>query len=128
MPQIQSIYPQTFPFDNVKRVQGHAEIGTQYSVDLSDESKTDAGSVDWLFFPRNDAELAGVVDEMCVRHIPVTVAGGRTGLVGGCIAAGGALVSMVYFDPILSFIMKRLEQNGAFVCKRTSRSKPCRTL
>ncbi|MEA5079263.1 MAG: FAD-linked oxidase C-terminal domain-containing protein [Anaerolineaceae bacterium] len=102
MPQIQSIHPKSFPYESVKRVQGYAEIGAHYSIYLVDESKTDAGSVDWLFFPRNEAELAAVVDEMHTRKVTITVAGSRTGLVGGCVPAGGALISMEHFDQVLS--------------------------
>lgn len=102
MPHIQSIHPAALPFESVKRVIGRTDIGAQYSVYLSDESKTSSGWVDWLFFPRSEGELAAVVEEMSARHTAITVAGSRTGLVGGCVPAGGALISMEHFDQILS--------------------------
>jgi D-lactate dehydrogenase (cytochrome) len=67
---------------------------------LSDESKTSAQGVAWLFFPRTEAELAEVVNEMALRGIPITISGSRTGLVGGCVPYSGALISMERFDQI----------------------------
>ncbi len=101
MSQIQSTQLNTPPFAFVKAIRGLDEISAQYSVYLSDESKSSAGAVDWLFFPRDEADLAAIVNVMSDQRIPITVAGSRTGLVGGCVAAGGALISMEHFDQIL---------------------------
>lgn len=102
MAEIHSQKINSVPFDVVKQVQGEAQIKADYSLYLTDESKTTARTVEWLFFPKNEAELAAVVQEMSARQIPVTVAGSRTGLVGGCVPDAGALISMEHFDQITS--------------------------
>jgi D-lactate dehydrogenase (cytochrome) len=59
-----------------------------------------------LFFPRDEAELSIVLKKMASSGIPVTIAGARTGLVGGCVPLRGALVPLermneihqVYYD------------------------------
>ena len=94
-------------FKTVKSIVGYERIRSEYQAYLSDESKISSNPFDYLFFPKNNAELAAVVREMSVRKIPLTIAGARTGLVGGCVPQEGAMVSLefldnieaIYFDP-----------------------------
>jgi D-lactate dehydrogenase (cytochrome) len=86
------------PFSSVKCVKGYETIKAEYSVYLSDESKISSQPFDYLFFPKNEGELAAVIREMAAQKIPLTIAGARTGLVGGCVPPKGALVSLEYFD------------------------------
>lgn len=76
-------------FDAVRRVEGFAAIREEYSAYLTDESKFSCKPFDFLFFPRNEAELCAVLKEMGRRGVCVTIAGARTGLVGGCVPWGG---------------------------------------
>ena len=90
----------------VKSIQGYECIRAEYPGYLSDESKLTLGAFDCLFFPENEAQLYAVIREMEARNVPITVAGARTGLVGGCVPPRGAMVSLekmdrvqaVYFD------------------------------
>lgn len=84
----------------VKTIAGFEKIKSEYPVYLSDESKMSARPFDYLFFPKNEAELAAVVREMHAQGIKITVAGARTGLVGGCVPVEGALVSLEHFDRV----------------------------
>ena len=98
-------------FRKVKKVEGFERIKAEFPVYLADESKLASKSVDFLFFPRDEAELVAVLKEMSESKIPVTIAGARTGLVGGSVPARGALISMERFDQVESiyFDEKSLE-------------------
>lgn len=59
-----------------------------------DESSTFRGSADSLYLPRDEAELAGVLKELCARGIFFTFSGGGTGITGSrCPVHGGAVIS-----------------------------------
>lgn len=81
-------------YRQVRRVEGWSAIKEQYKPYLSDESKMSSEVCDYLFFPQNEAEVAAVVREMADQGVPLTVAGARTGLVGGSVPQRGALISM----------------------------------
>jgi D-lactate dehydrogenase (cytochrome) len=88
-------------FEAVRRVDGWEAIRSRFPAYLSDESKLSGPPFEHLFFPRSEAELAAVMREMARRGVPVTVAGARTGLAGGCVPNGGALVSLENLDRVL---------------------------
>ncbi len=98
------IHSKTLPevdFNQVKRIEEFETIQCEYPAYLSDESKLSAKPFDYLFFPRTEAELAAVVKALNQQKVPFTVAGARTGLVGGCVPSGGALISLEYLDKVL---------------------------
>jgi len=98
------IYSKTAPeadFSQVKRIEGFATIQAEYSAYLSDESKLSAKPFDYLFFPKSEGELAAVVKWLNLQKVPFTVAGARTGLVGGCVPQEGALISLEFLDKVL---------------------------
>ena len=87
-------------FEQVKCIEGYEKIKTDYAAYLTDESKFSSLPFDYLFFPKNEAELAAVIREMKKRKVRITVAGARTGLVGGCVPQEGALVSLEHLDKV----------------------------
>ena len=89
-------------FRTVRRIEGFDAIKAEFPAYLTDESKLSCRPFDHLFFPRTEAELAAVLKEMGRRRVKVTVAGARTGLVGGCVPEEGALVSLENFDRVLA--------------------------
>ena len=89
-------------YGKVRRVDGFEHIKTEYPIYLTDESKLSPEPFDHLFFPADEPELAAVLKQMADRKINVTVAGARTGLVGGCVPRRGALVSLENFDRVLA--------------------------
>jgi D-lactate dehydrogenase (cytochrome) len=89
-------------FDKIRRVDGFERIRSEYPTYLTDESKLSPEPFDHLFFPLDEPELAAVFKEMAARNISITVAGARTGLVGGCVPRQGALVSLENFDRVLA--------------------------
>lgn len=89
-------------FETVRKFEGFENIKSQFPAYLSDESKLSPKPFDYLFFPKDESELAAVVQEMARRGQKVTTAGARTGLVGGCVPQEGALVSLDHFDRVTS--------------------------
>jgi D-lactate dehydrogenase (cytochrome) len=87
-------------FEIVKCVLGYRRIQSEYPAYLTDESKLSSQPFNYLFFPKNESELAAVILEMANRGIPLTTAGARTGLVGGAVPQEGALVSLEYLDQV----------------------------
>ncbi len=87
-------------FKKIRRVDGFERISSEYPIYLTDESKLSPEPFDHLFFPVDEAELAVILKQMSARKINVTIAGARTGLVGGCVPRKGALVSLENFDRV----------------------------
>jgi len=84
----------------VRCISGFDAIRAAYPDYLTDESRLTAASFDYLFFPKNEGELAAVLRDLNERRIPVTIAGARSGLVGGSVPPAGALISMELFTQI----------------------------
>lgn len=91
----------------VSCISGIERIQADYPAYLSDESKLTSTGCDTLYLPKSEEELAAVLRFLDAQAIPVTIAGARTGLVGGSVPPGGALISLenlnqiqaVYFLP-----------------------------
>ena len=101
------ISTQLVPFADFKKirfVEGFDRISAEYPAYLTDESKLSPQPFDHLFFPMDEAELAAILKQTAERQINVTIAGARTGLVGGCVPQKGALVSLENFDRIQALI------------------------
>lgn len=81
------------PFAAVPQVRGADRILRELAGMLSDESRIH-GSADYVFFPRNVNEIASVLAWATASRVPVTVSGARTGLSGGAVPQGGAVVSL----------------------------------
>ena len=97
------IQAKTAPLVNlsqVKCITGFDAIRATYPDYLTDESRLTANSFDCLFFPKNEGELAAVLRDLNEQRIPVTIAGARTGLVGGSVPPAGALISLELFNQI----------------------------
>jgi D-lactate dehydrogenase (cytochrome) len=89
-------------FNKIRGVEGFDRIGAEYPAYLTDESKLSPEPFDYLFFPMDEAELGAILKQMSAQKIKVTIAGARTGLVGGCVPRKGALVSLENFDRVKS--------------------------
>ena len=87
-------------FNKIRCVEGFEQISDEYPTYLTDESKLSPEPFDYLFFPMDEAELIAILKQMSDRKINVTIAGARTGLVGGCVPRKGALVSLENFDRV----------------------------
>lgn len=85
----------------VRCVESSGEITKNYSSYLTDESKLSHQGADYLFFPTTEGELSAILREMAKRGIKVTLSAARTGIVGGAVPYGGAVVSLERFDRVL---------------------------
>lgn len=83
------------------RAESEALIRTRYESYLSDESGLGPGNASILFLPNNELQMAQFLKEMNEKKIPVTVSGGRTGIVGGAVPEGGALLSLDRMNQIV---------------------------
>lgn len=91
-------------------------IASSYARYLHDESSLKAGIPRRILFPSTLAELSSALSGLAARREPVTISGGRTGIVGGAVAAGGEnLLSLekLVFPPRLAF----QERFGAWTVK-----------
>jgi D-lactate dehydrogenase (cytochrome) len=102
MYEINSQITETAEFEKIRRVEGFQNIAAEFPAYLTDESKFSCRPFDFLFFPKSEAELSAVMGEMASRGVKVTIAGARTGLVGGCVPNQGALVSLENLDRVLA--------------------------
>ncbi|MHB8855044.1 MAG: FAD-binding oxidoreductase [Bellilinea sp.] len=100
MHEIQAKTAPLINLSQVKCITGFAAIRATYPDYLSDESRLTATPFDYLFFPKNEGELAAVLRDLNEQRIPVTIAGARTGLVGGSVPPAGALISLELFNQI----------------------------
>jgi D-lactate dehydrogenase (cytochrome) len=102
MHEIKSQMAETAEFEAIRRIEGFKNITAEFPAYLTDESKFSCQPFDFLFFPKSEAELSAVMKAMARRGVKVTIAGARTGLVGGCVPNQGALVSLENLDRVLA--------------------------
>ena len=88
-------------FKRIRCIKDYSNISRDYDPYLCDESKLAHQGAEYLFFPANEGELSAIFKEMAKRDVTVTISGARTGLVGGAVPYGGAIVSLERFDKIL---------------------------
>ena len=69
---------------------------------LTDASNMSGGHAEKLFVPENADEIAEILRDANEKGIPVTIAGARTGTVGGAVPFGGYVISMERMDRIKS--------------------------
>jgi len=104
-------------FNKIRRVEGFDRISAEYPTYLTDESKLSPEPFDYLFFPMDEAELAAILKQMSAQKIKVTIAGARTGLVGGCVPRKGALVSLENFDRVKSITWDHKAEEWRIQCQ-----------
>lgn len=86
--------------NQVACVTGFESIQAEYPAYLSDESKLSSPGCDALYFPKSEEELAAVLRFLHKQATPLTIAGARTGLVGGSVPSMGALISLENLNQI----------------------------
>ncbi len=104
-------------FNIIRCVEGFDSISAEYPTYLTDESKLSPEPFDFLFFPMDEAELAAILKQMSAQKVKVTIAGARTGLVGGCVPRKGALISLENFDRVKSIIWDPKAEEWRIQCQ-----------
>ncbi len=84
---------------NIYRMDG------QYEDYLKDESKY-SGYADSISFPESKEEIAGILKELSQANIPVTIQGGKTGIVGGAVPQGGHAMNLSRMGKVLEAWME----------------------
>lgn len=75
-------------------------MSEQYEEYLTDESKF-SGYADSISFPESAKETADILKELSGKRIPVTIQGGKTGIVGGAIPRGGHVLNLSHMNKVL---------------------------
>ncbi len=75
-------------------------MGEQYEEYLTDESKL-CGAAKSISFPQNEEEL-GAIFSMLPKECPITIQGGKTGIVGGAVPLGGHIMNLSRMTQVLS--------------------------
>jgi len=81
------------PFAEINKTKGLEDITSKHSDYIVDESKIAGGSAEWLFFPTSESDVITIIAKMQEEKIPITISGGRTGIVGSAVPFGGAVIS-----------------------------------
>jgi D-lactate dehydrogenase (cytochrome) len=88
-------------FEEIMTIKGEETVSSKHSDYIIDESKLAGGSAQWLFFPKNEAELISIVNKMREENTPITISGGRTGIVGSAVPFGGAVISFDQMNNVI---------------------------
>jgi D-lactate dehydrogenase (cytochrome) len=73
-----------------------------YHEYLKDESKLE-GAADSISFPESEAEIDTILQVMRKNQMPVTIQGGKTGVVGSAVPAGGHIMNLSRMNKVKSF-------------------------
>jgi D-lactate dehydrogenase (cytochrome) len=101
----------------VRCIEGKDVIAAQYAPYLSDESKMAGQGADYLFFPASEAEVGAVMTAMAAQGVKVTISGARTGIAGGAVPFGGALLSLDRLDKPLGIRFDQPTKEWRVVCQ-----------
>ncbi|MDD5688159.1 MAG: FAD-binding oxidoreductase [Elusimicrobia bacterium] len=82
-------------------IEGKENILSGYLTYLQDESKLSFGDIEYLAFPENEKDVCDFLKFASSKNIPVTISGGKTGIVGGAVPLKGALMSVEKLNKIL---------------------------
>lgn len=75
-------------------------MSEQYEEYLIDESKY-TGYADSISFPETEEEVASILAELREGQIPVTIQGGKTGIVGGAVPKGGHVMNLSHMNQVM---------------------------
>ena len=80
---------------------------------LQDESKM-VGEAESISFPENEAEIGKILQVMRENRTPVTIQGGKTGVVGSAVPVRGHIMNLSHMKKVKSLSMTK---NGAALLK-----------
>ena len=77
----------------MKTIKGTHFISREHPELLRDESSLSGGNCQCAAWPRNESEAAGFFKECVEDRVQMTISGARTGIAGGAVPMGGAVLS-----------------------------------
>jgi D-lactate dehydrogenase (cytochrome) len=83
-----------------------------YHAYLKDESKM-RGAADSISFPENEGEIGKILQVMRESQTPVTIQGGKTGVVGSAVPSRGHIMNLSQMNKVKSFCLD--EEGEAFL-------------
>jgi len=83
-----------------------------YHEYLKDESKM-RGAADSISFPESEAEIGKILQVMRENQMPVTIQGGKTGVVGSAVPSRGHIMNLSHMNKVKSFFIA--EEGKAFL-------------
>ena len=83
-----------------------------YHEYLKDESKM-RGAADSISFPESEAEIGNILQVMRENRMPVTIQGGKTGVVGSAVPSRGHIMNLSHMNKVKSFFIA--EEGEAFL-------------
>ena len=83
-----------------------------YHEYLKDESKM-RGAADSISFPESEAEIGKILQVMRENQTPVTIQGGKTGVVGSAVPSKGHIMNLSRMNKVKSFFIA--EEGEAFM-------------
>ena len=83
-----------------------------YHEYLKDESKM-KGAADSISFPESEAEIGKILQVMRENQTPVTIQGGKTGVVGSAVPSRGHIMNLSRMNKVKSFFIA--EEGEAFM-------------
>jgi D-lactate dehydrogenase (cytochrome) len=75
-----------------------------YHEYLNDESKL-RGAADSISFPESEAEIGHILQVMRENRTPVTIQGGKTGVVGSAVPLRGHIMNLSHMNKVKSFFI-----------------------
>jgi D-lactate dehydrogenase (cytochrome) len=85
----------------IRTVEGEKTIAEDCSDYLTDEARFGDGRADRLFYARSEADVVAVIRWANETKTPLTISAGRTGLTGGAVPQGGALLTLELMTNLL---------------------------
>ncbi|MGA2625498.1 MAG: FAD-binding oxidoreductase [Candidatus Bathyarchaeia archaeon] len=101
----------------VLRVESESAIRSRFESYLHDESSFGPGSATTVLFPLTEAQVSLFLKELNANKIPVTISGARTGIVGGAVPIGGAIISLEKMNRVLGIRWNESAQEWTLICQ-----------
>jgi D-lactate dehydrogenase (cytochrome) len=87
--------------NTIRTVEGEKTIAEDCSDYLTDEARFGDGKAERLFYARSEADVVAVIRWANETKTPLTISAGRTGLAGGAVPQGGALLTLELMTNLL---------------------------
>ena len=115
--ELTAVEPIRGKMDDPVRAESEELINARFVSYLSDESGFGPGRASVLFIPKNEFQVAQFLKEMNGKRIPVTISGGRTGIVAGAVPEGGALLSLDSMNEITAIMWDEQSKEWRLTCQ-----------
>ena len=91
--QIRATSSDKLNLDLIKNISDKHYILENCQNYLTDESKYKSTGVAHIYFPSKTQDVAQIIQQHFQSDCPITISGGRTGIVGGAVAEEGSLIT-----------------------------------